>query len=439
MSYRMLTLITLAGILNSAPGADAADWPQYLGPGRNSVSTETGLIRNWPEEGPTVLWTIDLSRGFGGASIVDGKVYVMDREGDEKDLVRCLDLETGEDLWTVAFEAPGSTSYPGSRVAPTIDGNFLYGSGVLGDLYGVDITKGEAVWRRNFWSDYTEDRLPMWAKSQNPLVYGDLVIVASQTPEVGMVAYHKATGEEAWKTPPLPGRPGYVSPKIVTIAGRDQVVMITAATTRGGYQRGSADGPPPEIEIEGAVMGMDPANGAILWEYRGWQCRLPVPNVTVIEEGKFFVTAGYRSGSALFQVTPTEEGGYVVEEIFTNAEFESHVHPAVLHEGHLYSHASNNERLDGMVCMDLNGQIQWKTGREPVFDKGGYILADGMIISLDGQRGVLYLIEPSPEGFKSLAEHRVLETNQCWAPLALSNGRLVIRDQRQMTCVLLKP
>ena len=85
--------------------------------------------------------------------------------------------------------------------------------------------------------------------------------------------------------------------------------------------------------------------------------------------------------------------------------------------------------------MDLDGNVKWKTGRSPTFDKGGFILADGMIFSVDGIKGILYLTEPNPEGFRELASAKVLDTNQCWAPLALSDGKLLIRDQKQMKCV----
>ena len=121
----------------------------------------------------------------------------------------------------------------------------------------------------------------------------------------------------------------------------------------------------------------------------------------------------------------------------TSKKFGTHVHPAILYKGHLYGQCSNNEVRDGFMCMDLKGNIKWETGRKPGFDKGGFILADDMIISSDGEK-MLYLIDPTPEGFKVLAKAELLDTKTSWAPLALSDGKLVIRDQKQMKCVLLK-
>ena len=184
------------------------------------------------------------------------------------------------------------------------------------------------------------------------------------------------------------------------------------------------------------MNGYDPKTGSLLWSYVGWQCSIPVPNVTEIGSNRFFITGGYRAGGAIFEVGKNGDA-YQTKEILKSAKFGTHVHPAMLYEGHLYGHCSNNEVRDGFVCMDLNGEIKWETGRKPLFDKGGLILVDDMLISNDGE-GTLYLIEPTPTEFKVLAEAKLLDTKQAWAPLALSDGKLLIRDQEQMKCVQVK-
>jgi hypothetical protein len=173
-----------------------------------------------------------------------------------------------------------------------------------------------------------------------------------------------------------------------------------------------------------------------LWSYKGWQCAIPVPNVTQISNNQIFITAGYNAGSVLLQIDKKGDS-YTTNEVMTTKEFISHVHPAILYKGHLYSHCSDNSTKDGLCCMDLSGNINWKTKRKPDFDKGGYILADDMIISSDGEK-MLYLIEPTPDEFRVLAQAELLDTKQSWAPLALSDGKLIIRDQKQMKCVLVK-
>ncbi len=414
MIKHLTRIVTLVLILSSF--GLATDWPQYLGPGRNAVSTETGIKRSWPAGGPDVLWTVPMGEGFGGAAVSGGTVYVLDRSGEEGDILRALDLMTGKENWRFAYDAPGKLDRGGSRSVPTVDGNYVYACGPFGHFHCVDKRTHKPVWSKNIWTDYSNEEYPRWGIAQNPLIYGDLLILASQTQKAGVIAFDKLTGAEKWASPALPGRAGYVSPKIVTLGGKDHVVMISAV---------------------GAVVGMDPQTGTELWSYDGWQCRIPVPNVTEIGGGRIFITGGYRAGSAMIKVEK-KSGSFVVNELFKNNEFGTHVHPAILHDGYLYGHCSTNETRDGLMCMSLDGKVMWKTGRAPLFDKGGFILVDGLFLSVDGNKGWLYLIEPGPGGFKELAKAKLLDTNTCWAPLALTDGKLLIRDQKQMRCVVVK-
>jgi outer membrane protein assembly factor BamB len=395
----------------------ATDWPQYLGPNRNAVSTEKGIMRSWSGGGPEVLWTVKLGKGFGGAVVSQGKVYVLDREGDKRDILRALDLMTGKQEWSFSYDAPGKLDRGGSRAVPTVDGNYIYICGSFGHFHCLDKQTHKVVWSKNIWSDHSNEGVPRWGIAQNPLIYGDLVIVASMSQKVGVVAYDKLTGEQKWTSRGTRGRAGYMSPKIVTIDGEEHLTIVI-----------SSDDP---------VQGLDPLTGKELWSYDGWKCRIPIPNVTEIGDGRLFITGGYRAGSAMFKVEK-KSGSYSVSEIFKTDEFGTHVHPAILVNGYLYGHCSTNETRDGMMCLSLDGKVMWKTKRKPLFDKGGFILVDGLFLSVDGHRGWLYLIEPSPDGFKEISKAKLLGTQMCWAPLALSDGKLLIRDQKQMKCVLVK-
>ena len=410
--YNIAVLVLALGSL-----AAASDWPQYLGPNRNAVSGETGILRSWPASGPEVAWTVSLGEGYGGAAVRQGVVYVLDREGEKGDIFRALDLKTGREIWRFAYDAPGKLDRGGSRSVPTVDGDHVYTCGSFGHFHCLDIKTRKVVWRKNIWSDFSNESVPRWGIAQNPLIYGDLVILASMTEKAGVVAYDKLTGEQKWVSRGAEGRAGYMSPKIVKIGGEEHVTIALSSTD--------------------PVTGIDPKTGEELWSYDGWTCRIPVPNVTEIGDGRLFITGGYRAGSAMFRVEK-RAGSYVVSELFKNAEFGTHVHPAILHEGYLYGHCSTNETRDGLMCMDLEGKVMWKTGRNPLFDKGGFILVDGLFLSVDGNKGWLYLIDPSPEGFKELAKAKILDTNTCWGPLALVGSRLLIRDQKQMRCVIVK-
>lgn len=474
-------LIFVAVILVVTACGSRADWPQYLGPNRNAISPETGLARCWPEDGPEVLWTLPLGPGYGGPAVSDGKVYVLDRLYREQDVLRCIDLASGKEQWSYAYDAPGRTGHPGSRSVPAIDGNYIYTCGPFGHVYCFDKRTHKPVWNKNVWKDFGGTRPPMWAVSQNPLIYADLLIIASQTQQAGVVGYDKLTGRVVWVSAALPGRTGYASPKVVKIDDEDHLVMISAGPPRprrGGrtgqrrrfedsnFGPGDAseenpirgggappdrrpgrpangrpprgpEGGPTQGQIRGVVVGIDLKTGKTLWSYDGWQCQNPVPSVTPIGEARLFITGGYGAGSAVINIEKSGDA-FVVKELYTTEAFGTHVHPPILYKGHLYAHCTTTMRRDGMVCMDLEGNVKWKTERSPVFDKGGFILADGLVLSIDGREGILYLIEPDPQGFKKLASAKLLDTNECWAPLALVDGKLLIRDQKQMKCVAVR-
>jgi len=413
----------------------AQDWPQYLGPERNSMSTQNGILRSWPESGPEVLWTADVGIGYGGPVVKDGKVYLLDRDDEVGDKMRCFDLSSGEELWKFEYEAPGSVMFPGSRSVPIVDGNHVYSSGPYGNLYCIDINTHQPVWNKNVWTDFGGDEIPRWAIVQCPLIHDDLLILASQAPEAGVVAYDKHTGEVKWTTPAL-GPVGYVSPAIVKVAGEDHVVMITAAAGRRG-----------EPSTGGKVVGINPLTGKILWEYENWQCVIPAPSAFDAGEGKVLIIGGYKAGASMIKVEKEADESYVVTELFKTVEFGAHTKPPLFYDGYFYAHYRTNERRDGLVCMSMDGEIMWKTKNDPDFNKGSMILAEGLILATDGGKS-LYLIEPDPSEFKALATSELLVAEldpdnpraarygtQNWAPIALADGKLLIRDKSRMMCV----
>jgi outer membrane protein assembly factor BamB len=440
---KVKVMLTAVVLLVVACSSWSADWPQYLGPNRNSTSPEKGLLRSWPENGPEVLWTITVGKGFGGPVIKDGKVYLLDRDDKVGDTVRCFELSNGKELWNFAYDAPGRVMFPGSRSVPIVEGNNVYSCGHNGDVYCIDINTHKPVWNKNVWTDFGGKRLPIWAITQCPLIYGDLLIMASQAPEAGVVAYNKLTGDIVWKTPNL-GNESYASPSVVKIDGKDHVVMVISSTNPFGHR---------ELpRTLGNIVGIEPLTGKILWEYKQWECHISVPSAVDAGDNKVLIAGGYELGTAMIKVGKKADGTYSVTELFKHNNFGDHTKPPILHNGYFYAQFSTNSRRDGLVCMSMYGQIMWKTGRSPNFNKGSMILVDGLILATDGEV-TLYLIEPDPSGFKPLASAGVLAEagtdsegiaarvggrTQNWAPLALSDGKLLIRDQTQMKCVVVK-
>jgi outer membrane protein assembly factor BamB len=482
------TLIALILTLSVA-SVFAQDWPQYYGPRRDSTSTEKGLLRTWPKEGPRVLWTVPLGPGFGGPAVSRGRVYLLDRDEKVGDTLRVYDLATGKELWNFGYDAPGSFMWAGSRTVPTVDGDYVYTFGPLGDLYSIDINTHKPVWHKNVWTEFggtidlptlrqpppnmrgvppsapgaapatppaaqpgaagrggapggppagppggqadarggagasPNSQLPTWALVQNPLIYRNLLIVAPQTAQAGVVAYDKLTGELKWQSPALDGGVGYVSPSIVRVGSEDHLVMIMASAGMGRNAGG------------GSVNGIDPLTGKVLWTYMNFKCGIPVPHAVDAGEGRVLITGGYNAGAAMIKVQKQPDGSYGVTELFKTVEFGSHTQPPILYKDHFYAQYTTNERSDGLVCMTMDGQVKWKTGEDPYFSKGGAILADGLLLATDGNT-MVYLIDPDPSGFKPLASVVLLEQGTNWAPLALVDGKLLIRDQKQMKCLV---
>ena len=448
-------IMLLACIANACTQNASQDWPQYLGPYRNGTSDQKGILRSWPEKGPDVLWTANLGIGFGGPVVKNGKVYLLDRDDATGDTLKCFNLSSGKELWSFGYKAPGSFMFPGSRSVPALDGDRIYTCGPFGDLYCLDINTHKPVWKKNIWTDFGGGEVPGWAITQCPLIYGDLLIVASQAPQTGVVAYDKLTGDIKWKTQSL-GGVGYASPAIAKIGEEDQIVMLTAPE-RAPFGPPPKDGQwqEPPIIANGKVVGINPLTGAVLWEYTGWQCEIPVAPAMDAGEGRVLVTGGYEAGAAMIKIEKKADGSYNVTELYKNAEFGVHTMPPVIYKGCFYAQCSTNERKNGLVCMSMDGQTKWKTGRKPLFDKGGLILADGLILATDGRK-TLYVIEPDSSGFKPLVSAEALKeggtgstnnpnydqlaaefggSTQNWAPMALADGKLLIRDQRHLLCV----
>ncbi len=400
-----LMVVCLATV---SPGSD---WPQFLGPNRNGVSPEKGLMRKWPAGGPKVLWTVDVGRGYGGAAIRDGKVYLLDRVGTEQDKLRCLDLATGKEEWSFAYAVPGQLDHAGSRSTPTVDEKYIFTVGPFGHFHCIDKATHKSLWQKHLVKDYGGKR-PTWGVSQSPLLYKDVVIAAPESGSVGVIAYEKATGKERWRSEPIGGM-YYHSPFLTTVGGVEQIIMQSRTS----------------------VVGLDPANGKVLWKH-GF--RVPVagiPAPTPLGQDRFFLTGGYEAGSEIIQVV-RQGGGLVAKKIHRFEEIGSHIQQPILYEGHVYVVCNTNRRANGMVCFGLDGQVKWKTGRHPYLCKGSLILtADGLIYQMDGKTGELHIIQPSPAGFKSLDKVELLGGKEIWGPMVLSDGRLVIRDQSQMKCL----
>jgi len=404
----------------------AQDWPQLFGPDRNHKSLQKGLLRTWPESGPEVLWSVELGRGFGGPVVKNGKVYLLDRDDEVGDMMRCFSLQTGEELWKYEYSSPGEVPYPGSRTVPVVDDRHVYSCGPNGDLYCIDIQTHQPVWKKNVWTDFGGTKLPIWGISQSPVIYGELLVISSQAPQAGVVAYNKYSGNVVWKTDNL-GNETYSSPKVLKIHGEEHIVMVVSSTNRFMYR---------DLPLtKGNVTGLDPRTGKILWQYSDWECVISIPCPVDAGDNRLLIVGGYDRGATMIKVNKKADGTFDTSELFTNLDFGDQTKPPLLHNGYFYAMYRTNQKSEGFMCMDMNGKILWKTGRNPNFDRGSMIFADGLILATDGINK-LYLIEPDPTAFKPIAQANMFTDGGLnWGPMALADGKLLMRDQSRMICV----
>lgn len=400
----------------------AGDWPEFNGPDRDGISKEKALASSWSKEGPKVLWQLNVGPGFGGAVIQNGKVYFTDREDDEKDLVRCLDFKTGKELWRMSKDRPGRLPYNGSRCTPTADGDRVFAISPFGHLYAVSTKDGSLLWEHDFLKEFGGET-PYFGFSHSPLVLGDLVIVAPMSAKANVVAYNKVDGTLVWQSEGSEGE-CYVSPLAVDLFGKQQVLMLD----------------------KGGLKSLNPADGKELWRYEGYKNRVPIPYPTVVPGNRLLLSGGYNGGSVLIQLKQ-KDGKVEAEELFRLDKRGSQIHQVIYYQDHFYANFNNNENLkskkpEGLVCIDMNGNNVWETQNKPEVNRGNIMIADGKLFTMGGENGVLRMLTASPKGFKELASATIFETkardNMIWAPMALSDGKMIVRDQKIMKCLALR-
>jgi len=402
--------------LASLTVAVAADWPQFRGPNRDGVSTETGLLRSWPEGGPEVVWSTDVGQGYSSASIHGGKVFFNDYdEATSEFLVRCLTLDEGKELWRFKEKRRIRPNHGITRSVPATDGKFVFALDPKATLHALDAATGEELWRKNFVKDYGA-KIPPWYNGQNPLIEKDRVVVAPAGPEALVVALDKATGKELWRTPNPEGwLLSHASLMPAKLGGVDQYLFSV---------------------LEGTV-GVSAADGKLLWHFP-FKFNISVsPSPLALDSERVYVTAAYDSGGAMFRVKKGE-GGFTTEQIFGHAadEWNSEVQTPILFKNHMFAVGKKKRGL--LTCLDFDGKPVWTSEGQASFGLGSFILADGMFFILEGKTGLLRLLEASTEGYKELAQAQILGGHDVWGPPALSGGKLVIRDFGRMVCLKVK-
>ena len=291
-------------------------------------------------------------------------------------------------------------------------------------MHCVDAVSHKAVWKKDLTAEFDME-IPRWGLVDSPLIYKDMVIVAPRGKNAAVAALKKETGEVVWKSVEPTGRASYATPIVANICGVDQVLFNSAGKSSGGSP--------------GKVVGISATDGKLLWAYKGWSCKIPIPYPEPMGNDMIFVSGGYGAGCVMLKVKKVG-AKFETEEVFkmSSQEWKGQIHQPIIHQGHMYID-NNGKGSDkpGVICMSLDGEIKWSTGDikgSPKYDRGGMLMADGMIYVVDAN-GYLRLMEVNPKEYKELASAQFLGGKEIWAPLSMSDGKLLIRDQEKMLCL----
>lgn len=413
MKIRCLFLVALG--LAAAFGGSAADWPQWRGPRRTGISQETGLLQQWPKEGPKLLWQFkDIGDGYGAPAVAGNRIYLLANRGLDNEFVQALSVPDGKPVWTARLGKVGNPdqrpSYPMARSTPTVDGDLLYALSSNGDLACVEASTGKARWQKSLRTDFGGDP-GTWAYAESPLIDGDVLVATPGGPQATLVALHKKTGDLIWKSAVPGGDPaGYASAIVVDAGGRRQYVQFLGK----------------------GVVGVDAKTGQFLWRYDQTSkgpANMPTP---VARDGYVYTAAGPVGGGLIsLQAAP---GGVVAEPVYLVRDLPSTNGGSVLLGDILYG---TNPK--GLVAAEfLTGKVRWQAEG---IGSGSTFYADGHLY-IHGHNGDVALVEATPEAYREKGrftppeqpKNRSAPGERAWAYPVVAAGRLYIRDLGTLWC-----
>ncbi|MEJ2701722.1 MAG: PQQ-like beta-propeller repeat protein [Sedimentisphaerales bacterium] len=407
------TLTKLDGEPADVPGA----WPRFRGANFDAVCTENiSLAKTWPAEGPPVLWSIEVGEGFAGAAILAGRVYIIDYDREQQaDVVRCLSLADGKDIWRYAYPVKVKRWHGMSRTVPAVTDKYVVTIGPKCQVTCLDSMTGEFHWMFNLVPQF-HTKVPQWYTGQCPLIDDGKAIIAPAG-DVLMMAVDCESGKIVWQTP---------NPDGWIMTHSSSVPMEFKGRRFYVYCGGD--------HIKGGVVGVSAEDGTVLWKTDQWKVRFNVPMPVVVGEDRIFLTAGYgqtESGCMMLHLTETN-GVISAEPEFQYATdvFSSMQQSPIFYDGHIYG-----VRLDQqLVCLDLEGNVVWTSTSAHKFGSGPYAFVNGLLYLMD-DAGTLTLARADASGFVPLAQAKVLDGHETWGPMAVASGRMIVRDTERMICL----
>lgn len=395
----------------------ASDWPQWQGPDRSNVSTETGLLQQWPPAGPKLLWTFSQAgTGYSEPAIVGDRLYTMGADQNTEYLF-AIDLKTRKRLWAAAIGSRFINDWSdGPRGTPTVDGELIFALGGQGNLVCVKAANGKRLWAKSMQSDLGGKMMSGWGYTESPLVDGEVVVCTPGGNQGTLAALDKKTGVVRWRSKDFTDEAGYSSLVVSETGGIRRYVQRTGKS----------------------VSGVAAKDGRLLWRFAHTANTAAIPT-PIVADNYVFSTSGYGAGCVLIRLTPNGEG-IKAEQVYANKDMTNH-HGGVVKVGdYIYGHSDRG----GWMCMEFTtGKVLWKEAGK--LGKGSITAADGRLYCYSENDGTVALIEASPEGWKENGRFKIprqtklpRKRGKIWTHPVVANGRLYLRDQDLIFCYQVK-
>ena len=416
MKTKFLSIFLVLFIFFNFKAQNISDWRPD---NRTGVSSETGLLKSWPETGPALLWsTTGLTKGFSSVSFGTNTIYTTGIVGDN-DVLYALDMN-GKILWQTVMGRAWNQSFPESRATPVVEENMVYTTSGLGDLACINGTTGKIIWSYKA-SEANKGTYGDWGIAESLLIDGNKLYFTAGGPETMTIALNKATGAIIWKSASLNDKPGYVSPILVTFSGKKMIVDVAM----------------------NHVFAVDASNGDILWKVnneqssdpnmRSWdliKCTTPL-----YKDGMVYVTGGYDTGGMMIKIG---SGANSASVLWTDTVLDDHHGGVVLVDGYIYGSNWLNNGDGDWCCIDWNtGKKMWE---EHWNCKGSIISAEGMLYIYDEKKGTVGLVKANPAKFDLVSSFKITLGNSgpYWAHPVIHNGLLYIRHANALMAYSIK-
>jgi outer membrane protein assembly factor BamB len=432
MLSQKLLLTLLLSLITTSLFAD--DWPQWMGPNRDNVWRENGLLESFPEDGPRVVWRAPVAGGYAGPAVSNGRVYVTDYVTKENakidnferkpisgtERVLCLDEATGKQIWKHEYPVSYKISYPaGPRCVPNIDAGKVYTLGAEGDLFCLDAKTGAVVWSKNFPQDY-QAKTPLWGFAAHPLIDGQKLICIGGGKDAHAVAFDKETGKEIWRALKT-NETGYVPPTIIEAGGVRQLIFLHPS----------------------AVESVDPETGKPYWSLP-YEASNGAAIMTPVREENLLYAGSFSNKNILIELDRDKPAATTLwRDRGKSALSPVNVQP-FLEDGTLYGFDQNGL----MYGVELaTGERLWQSGEplgisRPSNSGTAFLVKNGERFWMFNEHGELLIAMLSPQGYEEIDRAKVIDpTNVAfgrevvWSPPAWANHRVYLRNDKECICV----